>query len=336
MLGICAFVIGTLVTSVTLGDPAESPAREAARSAFSRAEAAAKDLRFEEALSAYEEVAQKDPTAPFAAAARARAVELRAHSEGHFQPFAKLEAVRRDPAKNRDRATIESLERDARAFPDGPVRAEALLVVSQAYEHAFSEPARALAALEPILTDPFADRGTRALALSEAVSLYRARGDLPAALAAVSRDPELLPSVTREVRNEVRRVTIGRVCLGILALIATLGLRGAVRAARRTGDVRALPPLVFRPGALAFAFYVGGGGAVFVRLHGTGGDPMPFLLLGAGIALLGALIRLVSLGDPRSRLHAIAGAALGVVGVLAMAYLVLWRSNGAYLSPLGL
>ena len=37
-----------------------------------------------------------------------------------------------------------------------------------------------------------------------------------------------------------------------------------------------------------------------------------------------------------SRPRAITSAALGATGVLAMAYLVLWRSNGAYLSPLGL
>lgn len=322
--------------AVVEGPPPGAP-RDAAQAAFKRAEAASRDMRFQEALEAYEEVAAKDPTAPFAPAARVRAAELREHAEGHFEPLAKLEAVRRDPAKNRDRASIEALERDARGFPEGRVRSEAMLVVSQAYEHGLGEPERALAALEAILADPAADRGTRALALSEAVGLYRAKGDLQAAIGAVSRAPELLPNLTREVRAAVRRARIADACLGVLAVLAVLGAWGGIRSVRRLGDVRALVPAALRPGAIAFAFYVGAGGAVFVRLQGDGGDPVPFLLLGAAIVGVGAVVRLWGMGDPRrTRGRAALRAGVGVLGVLAVAYLILWKSNGEYLAPLGL
>lgn len=311
--------------------------RGAAQDAFQKAEEAARQLRFAEALAAYEEAAARDPSAPFAPTARVRATDLRAHAEGEFAPLAALEAVRRDPARNRDPAAIAALEEAARGFPDGRVRSEALLVVAQAHAHAFGDPTRALAALESILGDTHADRSTRTLALSEAITQYRAVGNLQGALAAVDRTPDLLPSLTREVRAEVRRVKIARGCLATLGLLAAAALWGAVRAARRLGDVRKLAPLLLRPGALAFAFYLGVAGALFVRFRGGEGDPMPFLGLGLGVALVTVLVRSWAVGETRrSRARAALRASLGAAGVLAVAYLILWRSGPDYLKPLGL
>lgn len=315
----------------------ETTPRQIAQNAFHRAEKAARDLRFAEALAAYEEAASRDPSAPFAPTARVRAADLRAHSEGAFVPLATLESVRRDPAKNRDPAAIAALEESARGFPDGRVRSEARLVVAQAYAHFLGDPARAIGALEFILTDPHADKATRTLALSEAITQYRQVGNLTAALTAVERDPDLLPSLTREVHTEVRRVKIARGCLAILGLLAAAGVWGAARAAQRLGDARKLPPLLLGPGALAFALYLGAAGALFVRFHGGEGDPMPFLALGLGVALVIVLVRSWTAGAVRrSRIHAVLRAVFGVVGVLALAYLILWRSGADYLTPLGL
>ena len=315
----------------------EATPRQIAQIAFQKAEQAARDLRFAEALAAYEEAATRDPSAPFAPTARVRAADLRAHSEGAFVPLATLEAIRRDPAKNRDPAAIAALEEAARGFPDGRVRAEARLVVAQAYAHSFEDPARALAALESILTDPHADRATRTLALSEAITQYRVVGDLAGALAAVERDPDLLPTLTREVRTEVRRVKIARGCLVALGLLAAAALWGAARAVRRLKDVRKLAPALLRPNALAFAFYLGATGALFVRFRGGEGDPMPFLGLGLGVAIVVVLVRSWAAGEEgRSPARAALRAMLGAIGVLALAYLILWRSGGDYLKPLGL
>lgn len=313
----------------------ETP-RQAAQAAFARGEQAARELRFKEALAAYEEAVSRDPTAPAAPVARARAEDLRAHAEGEFAPLARLEAVRRDPLKNRDPEVIAELEREARGFPDGRVRGEALLVVAQAYAHVLGSPERAVAALSAIGGDAFADRGTRALALSELVPLHLAKGDTGAALAAVSREPELLPNLTREVRAAVRRGQIAEACFALLGALALAALWGGVRAARRLGDVRALAPLVLPRQLLLFAFYLGAGGAVFVRLYGGEGDPLPFLGLGLGVTLASALVRLWSLAGVRpSRAHTVLRAAAGALGVLAMAYLILWKSSPDYLAPLG-
>lgn len=311
--------------------------REAARAAFTRAETAARELRFADALAAYEEAATRDPTAPFAPTARVRAADLRAHSEGGFEPLAALEAVRRDPAKNRSREAIEDLERAARTFPEGRVRSEALLVVAQAYAHVFEDPRHAIAALEPLLVDPHAERTTRALALSELVAQHRQLGDLGGALASVERAPDLLPTLTLEVRAEVRRVKLAKACAAALGALVLAALWGGARAARRLGDIRKLAPLVLRPGVLAFAFYLGAAGALFVRFHGGEGDPMPFLGLGLGVAFTSILVRLWSAGAPHSsRPRAALRASLGAVAVLAVAYLILWRASPDYLKPLGL
>lgn len=328
--------MGLLLGGAARGEE-KNTRREEARAAFERGESAAREMRFGEALERYEEAARTDPTAPFAPVARARAEDLREHSEGGFGPLATLEEVRRDPRKNRDARAIAALDEAARGFPDGPVRGEALLVAAQAYTHVLKEPDRGAAALERILADPHAERTTRTLALSEVVALHRARGDLEAARKAVSRDPELLPSLTHEVIVAVRRVWIARGCVGVLGALAALGLWGVVAAARRLGDARKVVPLVVRPGALAFAFYVGGGGAVLVRLQGGEGDPLPFLGLGLGIALTGMLARAWAVGfQGADRKRAVLRGAVAGAGVIAMAYLVLWKISGDYLTPLGL
>jgi hypothetical protein len=98
----------------------DAPATRAeATASFERAERASRERRFGEALAAYRQAAAIDPSAPFVPAARARAADLEAHAEGGFAPLARLEELRRDPARTSDRAAIEALERDAAGFPEG-------------------------------------------------------------------------------------------------------------------------------------------------------------------------------------------------------------------------
>src|SRR4051812_46719078 len=204
---------------------AEEPAPRALASArLAEAEQARSAGRFEEALGAYREVIAIDPAAPAARAARARADDLEAHAEGGFAPLAELEAVRRDPKKIGDRASIEALERDLAGFPAGRVRAEAALVVAEAWWHRLGEPRRAVGPLTFALEDSAADRLTRALALSELCAVLRELGDLRAALEAVDRHPDLSPGTRAEIRRLYRRVELRAASVAVLGILAAIGV----------------------------------------------------------------------------------------------------------------
>ncbi len=334
---VTAFRAGVLVAVLGLASAAQATEqpREKARAAYQQAERAAAELRFGEALAGYEAVLTIDPSAPFAKVARSRAADLRSHAEGDFAPLARLEAVRRNP--DQDRAAIEALARDASAFPPGRVRAEAQLIVAEAFWHRFGEPARAAGALGEAVADPAADRLTRALALNELVALERERGDLGAAYRVVSRFPDLVPSLHAEIARLVRRVFLARVAAATLGLLALVGASSIVRLLRAKGrDPEAIVRAVIRPGSVAFALYLGGAAAILVRLYGEG-DVRPFLWLGFGVLGVDIVGRAWRLGSRDGRTAARVGRAVAcALGVLAAAFLSLERANAGYLESFGL
>ncbi len=327
---------GLLLPAQARADALEAPEdrRARARALFDEGERATAELRFAEALAAYEKVMTIDPGAPFARLARTRAADFTAHGEGGFAPLARLEAVRRQA--DADRATIDALARDAASFPAGRVRAEARLVVAEAYWHRFGELGLAAAALEEALSDPAADRLTRALAMNELVALERERGDLQAAHRALERFPDLVPALRAEVARLVRRVWIRRVALGTVAVLGAIGLLSIVRLLRRTRDPERVTRAVVRPLAVGFALYLGGAAAILVRLHGDG-DARPFIWLGLGVFAVDVAARAWRLGSGDTR--AVARASRAIVcaaGVLAVAFLALAGTSAGYLESFGL
>ena len=311
-------------------------ARAAAEASCARAEQAARDLRFEEALSAYQAAIATDASAPCAGVARARADDLAGHAEGAFGPLAELEAVRRDPRKAADRDTIEALARDLEAFPDGRVRAEARLVVAEAWWHRLGDPARALAALTAAAGDASGDRLTRALALSELWTLRRQRGEIREALADVERQPDLSPVLTRTVRRAAKREGLRTLALGVLGALGAIGVASLARLAAKARDLRDVPGLVVRPMAVAFSLYLGSAAAILVRLHGEG-DARPFLWFGALVLALGVVARAVPLAvNARASTARAVWAAACVAGVLAAAFLSVEWADASYLESLGL
>jgi tetratricopeptide (TPR) repeat protein len=317
------------------GQAARAGARAAAQASYERAERAAKERRFAEALAAYREAATADPSAPFAPTARSRADHLAARGEGDFAPLARLEEVRRDPAKSSDRGVIEALVRDAAAFPEGRVRSEARLVAAEALWHRLGDPRRAAILLDEVLADKAADRLTQGLALAELVAIQRELGDLGAALAALDRHPDLAPGLRTEVRRLSRRVTLRYVSIAALAALAGVGALSAVRAARST-SLDALRRRLVSPLSIALALYIGGAAAVLVRLHG-GGDARPFLWLGLGVLGVVFAARAWRLGSSDRRPSARAARAFAcAAGVLAAAFLALERTDAGYLESFGL
>lgn len=314
---------------------AQDNARARARASFDRAERAAAELRFAEALAAYQETLTIDPSSPLTSAARARAHDLTAHAEGGFAPLKRLEEVRRDPKKASDEAAIDALLVDARGFPQGRVRTEALLFVAEALRSRLSEPRRAAAIYEELLADPASDDLLRSLALSSLVAVYRELGDLEAARLAVDRSPGLAPALRSEVHRLVRR---GHVKIASLALVSALAVVGAASFARaaRSMPVHEATREIVRPLAVAFALYLGAAGAVLVRLYGAG-DVRPFLWLGLGVLGIDVIARAWRIGSSDTRAAARAARALAcAAGVLAVAFLALERADAGYLESFGL
>src|SRR6185369_9587585 len=100
---------------------------------------------------------------------------------------------------------------------------------------------------------------------------------------------------------------------------------------RRARDVRDLPGQVVRPLSVASSLYLGGAGAILVKLHG-GGDARPFVLFGAGVLALDVIARAFLLAWGRTAAVLRAGWALCcVAGVVAAAFLAVERVDPSYL-----
>jgi tetratricopeptide (TPR) repeat protein len=314
---------------------APGDARARARASYDRAERAASERRFAEALLAYKEALAEDPSSPIAPAARARAADLAAHAEGNFGPLARLEEVRRDPGRAADRGAVLALAEDLRSFPPGRVRAEARLFVADALWHRLGEPRAAIAPLAEVLADPEADALLKGLALASLVALHRELGDLSAAREVVDRYPDLAPNQRREVLRLVRRERLQRASFGLLGVLGAIGALSFFRAARSM-PLHEVKREVVRPLAVAFALYLGAAGAIFVRLYGEG-DVRPFLWLGAGVLGVDLVARAWRVGSTDARPVARIGRAIAcAAGVLAVAFLALERADAGYLESFGL
>jgi tetratricopeptide (TPR) repeat protein len=313
----------------------ETAPRAAAEASCARADRAAKELRFAEAVAAYREAIETDPSAPCTGAARARAENLAARAEGGFVPLAEVEAFRRDPGKTGDRAAVEALEHDIEGFPPGRVRVEARLLVAEAWTHRLGEPGRAIAAFEAAAADTSGEPLTRALALAELWVLRQKRGEIREALATMERDPGLNPALLAAVRRALRRDQAGKAALALLGGLAAIGAASVAVLLRRARDVRDVPSLLVRPLAVAFALYLGAAGAVLVRIHGEG-DVWPFLWLGLGVLALSAVARAFPRAlRARRRAVRMTWALACAAGVVAAAFLAVQRTDPSYLEGLG-
>jgi hypothetical protein len=184
-----------------------------------------------------------------------------------------------------------------------------------------------------------ADRGgdslSCALALSELWTLRQQRGEIREALAVVDRDPLLSPAVTTAVRRADRRERTRVAATLVLGGLGALGAASLARLLARARDVRDVPGQILRPLVVAFALYVGGAGAVLVRLHGEA-DPRPFLWLGVGVLAVAAVARAfpMAAGVRRPAARAV-WAATCVAGVAAAAFLSVERTDPSFLEGLG-
>jgi hypothetical protein len=303
---------------------------------FARAEADDARGDFARALGGYEAAVASEPSAAFVPRATARAEILRTHAEGGFAPFARLERVRRDPRLASDPGEIDALARDAEAFPPGLVRAEARMLVAEAYVGRLGRPAEAPPILERVADDASTDPLTARLAVRMLVDAHLARGDVPGAIAAARARPSLLePSLARQMAELARRSVAHRLAIGILVTMILLVGLAIARAARR----RALDPLrvalrsSWRSVLVLAALVAGGGLLASTYEAGTSG---PFVVLGIAFVPLALAARVWGAVGSDGALARAGRAALCAASVVATGLLVLEWIDSTYLGSFGL
>lgn len=311
-------------------DRATPEARDAAaRASFRLGELDERALRYADALVRYRDVLAIDPGNYFAAAARARVEVL--SSYGALDELARLDVVRKDPAKAGDRAAIEALAKDAAGFRDARLRGEGLLFVAHAWDR-LGESSRAIDAAIAAAHQADAPQWVRASAWDLAWAVLRRTGELDRARRAIVDDssaPEVVRArVSRELRRRaLHRGSVAAASAGAVALLVALAItvkRGRGRVARE---------VLLRPTALAFLLVtpVFGGLVAHAWDKGLGA---PFAAFGIALVAIHALVAAWrgAFGD-RGRAVRLLGGAVAAACVLAAAYLVLERGE-AYGTPL--
>jgi tetratricopeptide (TPR) repeat protein len=289
---------------------------------------------FRAALELYDLVRTRYPSSRDAPQAEARAAELRAHSQGDFEPLKRLERVKRDPALASSREAIDALVRDAEGFPPGRVRIEAWSLAAEAYARRLGQPELALPLYERIVDEAKDDPVSVRHAAREAIAILTARGDFDRArdVARRAHDPKLQADVARVVRRRQLHLAC------IFVLVCAVAMAGAAWAAaaragaimRVLGAAKKIAPL-----ALGYAAYVGGVGALLATSY-EGGTMRPFVLFGVALGPVLLFARAWSAAGRATRGARAGRAAVCAAAALATAFLLLESVDVAYLEGLGL
>ena len=196
------------------------------------------DGAFERALANQRACIAKAPYSTWARSARQRIRWISARSEGAFEPLARLQRVRRNPALGNDPAAIEELSRDADAFPRGRVRAEARMFVAEGWLIRLDRPVDAILEFRKVADDSSSDSTDAALAHRGLLQVLLALGRLDDAASEVrsfpASDPELSDQVHRLVLHRaLRRAAVAGIVMLALGLAVGLVVASLRRHAAR-------------------------------------------------------------------------------------------------------
>jgi hypothetical protein len=316
---------------------ADGPDESAAAALYNQAESDEASGNYASALTHYRDAYGQAPSGRFAQRALTRADFLRAHSEGNFEPFSRLERFRRDPALANDPAAIDALALDAEQFAAGPTRSEARMLVAEAYIGRLTRHGDGIAELRKVVADPKADVLVGRLAAREIVETEIADGDDAGARAdahamANRLDPKLVKRTERLRQRRLLHLT----AIVDLALTACLvGL--AVVLAKRRGSLDAVGRTLARtwPVAVGFAGIVAIAGGALASSYESG-NAAPFRAF--GVALLPVLLAARAWGAAGSSTRAAKAsrAILCASATLACAFVVLEAIDPTYLDGFGL
>jgi hypothetical protein len=296
--------------------------REAASAVYFLAVIADEDLDFQRALDGYRDFVARDPSSRFAARALARIDDLNSHAEGAFEPLRRLETVRKDPALANDPTAIAALERAADGFPPGLVRAEARMLVGEAYlnRERLNRPRDAVRVFRALAMDSGAPSDTRSLAARRLIDAREVLGEEVAG----EQDVQRL-AVDTDVKHDAavlaRRSVLRKVSWAVAALTGVAGAFALTQAASK-----GLWPRIVRawkrPVPIAQLALLTLGGGALARAYDEH-EISPFVSLGAGalaVYLVASALSVVGSASPPQRA---ARAALCLLAVLAVSFLTM-------------
>lgn len=321
-----------LCAAVTASSGAERASRAEAERLYQIADDAERDLKFQDALDAYEASVRVEPSNRFALRSTARARWLRDRSEGDFAPLVELERARRDPGAQGKADVVDALARDLENFPPGEVRLEARMYAAEAYEAKLGRPRDAERELDALLDEPKGDVPLRAQAALRLIDLAEARGDVVAAKHAAARVETASPTIAVAVAQWARRRILLRVAITLLSAFAAFGVFASARHLR---GARAARLAQFAPKAALLCVYLASFAAI-LSVASERGHAVPFLLLPLAMFPIVMLARAWALSGDASRAARAARAVFGALAVASAAFIVLHQIDVRYLESFGL
>lgn len=249
----------------------------------------------------------------------------------------RLEQIRNDPDLSNDPAVLERLAVQAGAAPGSSIRADARMVVAEAWLGRLHRTNDALALLRLVADDAAADSLTRRLAEREIVDTLVMQGRVQsAALELRAHESDVDARFARQIRRLERRLWLRVGAVAELVLFAALAALALLRAKRRSMLGAALDTLRgFAPTALASSAFVAIVGGTLASQFETG-NAAPFLLLGAALAPLVLLGRAWSAVGSGSVLARVGRGTVCAASMLAAAFVLLGCCSPMYLESFGL
>jgi hypothetical protein len=250
---------------------------------------------------------------------------------------ARLAQVRNDPDLSNDEVVLEDLAAAANAAPATPLRAEARMVVAEAWLRRLHRTEDGLEMLRRVADDPGADSLISRLAERDILDTLIAKGNIASAARELhAHESQVDWRFAKQVRKLERRLWLRAAALGELILFAALATLAFVRAQRKRLLGSAFDALRgFAPAVVAFSAFVGIGGGLLASQF-EAGDGFPFFLLGAAVAPLVLLGRAWSAVGSAGAAARVGRGILCAASTLATAFVLLEFCSPIYLEGFGL
>lgn len=305
---------------------AQDAAHATVAETLNAAEAAEEQADPINALRSYRSVVAEDTKGRLARRAQTRIAWLEARSEANYMPLRALMTMQQLPRPLFTKERLIAFEREARAFPQGPVRRESRALIANAWLERFHDYAQAERAHWAWLQEPGLDGATRQLAVVGLARCFVARGDLETALAIVEKygSPDMPEAV--ELARQVQRQKGRVIAWGVLGVFL---LAGILSARRTTGLVQRLAWR--RLGLLSFvisAALFGLAAFIAYEYDSVTLDTFTRLTLGLTAVLFVSHVFAAALHDDASNRVRRGLAVLAMLSSLAVGYLVLAADAG--------